>query len=192
MKHLIILTLLILNVWTLGHASEATMTRTNAQGLGIDGYSPVSYFEHNRAELGSAEYEWSWDGVRYRFTSQNQLQQFKQNPEQYLPAHGGWCSLMLSGSGNLTPANPESFTIVDGQLLLFWQGEYKGQHISGLSNWKSKTKGKLKKARKRLNKANQTWDKIVAGQAQPKLLLFADSDRERLDARRLKQAQKAY
>jgi len=56
----------------------------------------------------------------------------------YRPAHGGWCSLMLSGSGNLTPADPETFKIVDGQLLLFWSGEFNGNAVDGLANWESK------------------------------------------------------
>ena len=116
----------------------AELSRQGPVGVAIDGYSPVSYFTDGASEKGSAEFEVSHNGTSYWLTSAEQVNTFKSNPDRYQPAHGGWCSLMLTGSGQLTPANPESFRIVDDRLLLFWSGDFKGQAIDGSRNWHSK------------------------------------------------------
>ncbi|WP_395373484.1 YHS domain-containing (seleno)protein [Marinicella sp. W31] len=164
----------------------------NDQGLGLGGYSPVSYFQRNKAEKGVPAFEAMYEGVRYYLTDVEQLALFNADPQRYLPAHGGWCSLMLSGSGNLTPANPESYKIIDDRLLLFWSGDYKGQAISGLSNWHSKTDGKAKKETKRLLKANRAWEKIQKGKSEPHLLVFSPQDDNRLNASQRAAAKKQY
>ena len=164
----------------------------NDQGVGLDGYSPVSYFQRDKAEKGLPDFAAMYQGVRYHLTDAEQLALFQADPQSYLPAHGGWCSLMLSGSGNLTPANPQSFKIIDDQLLLFWSGDYKGQAISGLSNWHSKTDGKAKKETKRLGKANKAWEKVQKGKSHPSLLVFSADDDNRLNASQRAAAKKQY
>ncbi len=189
----VLFTMLLLTLSLFSQATEQNPhVRINAAGLGLDGYSPVSYFEHGQAELGSAAFEHPYQGVTYRLTNAQQLQQFRNDPEAYLPAHGGWCSLMLSGSGRMTPANPESFTIVDGQLLLFWDGQFKGQAVSGLSNWHSKTNHDPKKERKRLHSANKTWQKIKQGKKAPQVVIFDAADQARLSQKWLSKAKKKY
>lgn len=136
-------------------------------GLAIDGYSPVSYFERGKAEKGSAEFAVTHDGVTYHFTDAEQVAAFQASPETYEPAHGGWCSLMLSGSGQRTRANPESFKIVDGQLLLFWAGDFKGRYIDGAKNWETREDEQAT-----LAKANDTWTKILAGKKRSKIVEF--------------------
>ncbi len=170
----------------------ASFIRIDSNGLGIDGYSPVSYFTDNKAELGKAEFTHQVNGITYHLTNQEQLDLFKANPQDYLPAHGGWCSLMLSGSGQLTPANPQSYKIIDGQLLLFWDGSFKGQPVNGLNNWHSKTDKDPKKASKRLQKANKTWEKIKQGEKPVKLVIFDEADKKRLNQAWLAQAKKKY
>jgi len=168
------------------------MIQQNDQGVALDGYSPVSYFQRDKAEKGSADYTAMHQGVRYHLTDAEQLEMFNADPVRYVPAHGGWCSLMLSGSGNLTPANPHSYKIVDGQLLLFWSGDYKGQAVSGLSNWHSKTDSKANKESKRLHKANKAWEKIQKGKRTPHLLVFSPDDDGRLSAEQRAAAKKQY
>ena len=156
------------------------LMRLDTSGVAIDGYSPVSYFERGRAEVGDPQYAVQHHGVTYHLTDAGQVAQFEADPDRYVPAHGGWCSLMLSGSGRRTPANPESFKIVDGKLLLFWDGIYQGQHVSGLANWSSKTDDDPKKESRRLRKADKTWEKILAGKKRAPVVLFAESDRDRV------------
>jgi hypothetical protein len=31
-------------------------------------------------------------GIKYRFASQDELRQFQQDPDRYIPRYGGWCA----------------------------------------------------------------------------------------------------
>lgn len=174
------------------NASEMSLIQQNDQGIALDGYSVVSYFQKDMAEKGSPEFQVDHKGVTYYFTDAEQVDLFTQSPDRYLPAHGGWCSLMLSGSGNLTPVNPEHYKIVDGKLLMFWGGDYKGQAISGLTNWNSKTDDKPRKDSKRLAKADKAWARIQAGDKTPTLLIFSPVDNDRLTIEQQDAARKQY
>lgn len=96
------------------------MSKTVAPAL--EGYSPVSYFEKNMAELGQPEYQAQHQGQTYYFTSSTQVATFQANPERFLPAFGGTCAFGQSIGKEFQP-DPTSFKIVDGQLLLFLKND---------------------------------------------------------------------
>ncbi|GJM10352.1 MAG: hypothetical protein DHS20C11_26280 [Lysobacteraceae bacterium] len=156
-------------------AGEPDLVRKNNNDVAIDGYSPVSYFQRGKPEQGSADFSSEFQGATYWLTDAEQLVLFEASPEKYIPAHGGWCSLMLSGSGRLSAANPNSFKIVDNRLLLFWAGDFNGQQISGLANWESKGPDQ-----KTLKKADKQWQKLLSGKSDAEIIVFADHDYARL------------
>ena len=86
--------------------------------IGIQGYSAVSYFENDRAEPGSADYSVEFDKRVYYFTSAEQADKFRQQPEKYMPKFGEYCPYSLA-LGRRVGIDPTNFSIVDGQLLLF-------------------------------------------------------------------------
>lgn len=92
------------------------------EDVAIGGYSPVSYFEKGRAELGSPDHAVRQDGKTYHLASAEQAKAFRANPEKYLPAHGGACAYGVS-IGKTFPVDPTSFKIVDGRLLLFLKND---------------------------------------------------------------------
>lgn len=96
--------------------------RTTCGDVAIGGYSPVSYFEHGRAELGSPQYAVSYHGNSYYLTSADQANKFLANPEAYLPAHEGACAYGAE-KGKTFPVDPTSFKIVDDRLLLFLKND---------------------------------------------------------------------
>lgn len=166
------------------------LSRHGPGGVGIDGYSPVSYFTTAMAEQGSPQFSATHNGVTYWLTSAEQVAVFNADPARYEPAHGGWCSLMLSGSGQMTPANPESFKIVDGRLLLFWSGEFNGMQIDGARNWESKFSDAAGE-QALLAKAEATWSKLLRGGRQ-KIVLFNEGDAERVSRERRDDARRQY
>jgi len=91
-------------------------------GIGLVGYDPVAYFpeggSHPKKGLFNLSFE--FDGVTYRFATQENLDRFKAAPSKYLPQYGGWCAYgaALNGRGD---ADPESFVIRDGKLYLFYR-----------------------------------------------------------------------
>jgi YHS domain-containing protein len=64
--------------------------------LGLKGYDPVAYFTDGKPRPGASEFEYSWDGVRYRFASAAHRELFKANPDKYAPQFGGSCAMNMS------------------------------------------------------------------------------------------------
>ena len=172
--------------------SPAEPVRMNPNGIGIDGYSPVSYFTAGVPERGDPEYSSQHDGVTYLFTSEDQVDLFELNPTRYLPAHGGWCTLMMGGSGRRTPGHPESWVIVDDRLMLFWSGDTDETKGMGLANWHSKNKGKIKKERKYIARADKQWASFVSGERDAKIFLYKRSDAESVSEAQRGAAKEAY
>ena len=86
--------------------------------IALRGYSPVSYFESGKPEMGNKNYKSEYDGAIYYFTSAAQKQTFDKNPDKYTPAYGGWCAFGVA-VGGLFRIDPEKYKIVDGKLLIF-------------------------------------------------------------------------
>ena len=61
-----------------GSASKGRLT--------LKGYDPVAYFTLTKPTPGVAEYEYVYDGVRYRFANARHRDLFKANPEKYRAA----------------------------------------------------------------------------------------------------------
>lgn len=95
---------------------QKPISKTN--NIAISGYSPVSYFEKNIAELGNASHSYEYDKQVYYFASEEQIELFKQNPTKYLPRYGRFCPYSLA-QGRRVAIDPTNFKIHDGQLLLF-------------------------------------------------------------------------
>ena len=100
--------------------------------LAIDGYSPVSYFESGRAEIGSPEYATEYNQRTYHFTDAEQLARFEANPRKYEPLFPNHCPYNLA-LGRQVAIDPTNFKILDGNLLLF----HKSEEMDGLEQWES-------------------------------------------------------
>lgn len=98
------------------HALDAINT-TFFGNLAIEGYDPVAYFTENRAVEGKAKFEYQWMDANWRFSSKENLQAFKHNPEKYAPAYGGYCAYAVS-QNDTASIEPELFTIHEGRLYL--------------------------------------------------------------------------
>ncbi|MEP1095411.1 MAG: YHS domain-containing (seleno)protein [Cyclobacteriaceae bacterium] len=83
----------------------------------IKGYDPVAYFKNQAAVKGSDEYSFEWNEAVWRFSSEENLTAFKENPEEFAPQFGGYCAYAVS-QGYTYRVNPEAWKIVDGKLYL--------------------------------------------------------------------------
>jgi YHS domain-containing protein len=63
---------------------------TTADGLAIKGYDPVAYFTRGEPTKGSEEFEYEWNGAKWRFATAEHLDIFKADPEKYAPQYGGY------------------------------------------------------------------------------------------------------
>ena len=58
------------------------------------------------------------EGVRFHFSSAENLDLFRADPRAYQVAWGGWCAIAIAGDGTFF-ADPESFLVVGQRVFLF-------------------------------------------------------------------------
>ena len=100
--------------------------------VAIKGYSPVSYFENDRAEKGSAEFSTTFNQRTYHLTDAEQLARFEADPRRYEPLFPEHCPFNLA-LGRQAAIDPENFKIVNGNLLLF----HRDEEMDGREMWES-------------------------------------------------------
>ena len=114
----------------------------SSSGLAIRGADPVAYFTQAQAVKGTEEFEYEWNDATWRFSSQENLDLFAANAEQYAPQYGGYCAKAVS-EGNLASIDPESWKIVEDRLYLNyspavqqqWSRDIPGNIALGDENW---------------------------------------------------------
>ena len=62
----------------------------NWKGLAIKGYDSVAYFTLGKPVKGNSEFEYKWEGAKWRFSTSEHLNLFTSNPEKYAPQYGGY------------------------------------------------------------------------------------------------------
>ena len=118
--------------------------------LAIEGYDPVSYFVSDKPKKGSEDITYSYEGITYHFTSKENLNTFKANPEKYEPAYGGWCAYAMGKDGSKVEVDPETYKIIDGKLNLYYHTLF----VNTLKKW-NKDEKNLK------TKADKSWSEII-------------------------------
>ncbi len=131
LNQLQVVAVLLLVLMAAGAGAEDVVTPGEAT-LALGGYSPVSYFEHGEAQMGSPEHAAIHDGSVYYFTSAEQLERFLENPAGYAPAFPHHCPYNLA-LGRAAAIDPTNFRIVAGQLLIF----HRSEKMDGLQKWNS-------------------------------------------------------
>jgi len=123
------------------------------KGIALSGYDAVAYFTQHKAAKGNAAINFSFNGARYYFSSSANLELFKKNPAQYLPAYGGWCAYAMGAKGEKVEVDPETFKIIKGRLYLFYNRLFNNT----LNSW-NKDEANL------LLKADANWKKLIKHQ----------------------------
>jgi len=126
------------------------LTTIRNNGYVAEGYDVVSYFSLIAVE-GSTNYEYQYDGVKFKFISSENLMLFKANPVKYIPQYGGWCAYAMGFKEDKVSINPKTFEIRGGKLYLF----YNAWGTNTLKSWLKERPEKLKK------QADANWAKIL-------------------------------
>lgn len=119
------------------------------KGFVAEGYDVVAYF-NNKAENGNKNFVTEYDGVKFKFSSKENLETFKKSPKKYIPAYGGYCAYAIGLKGEKVSINPKTFEIRDGKLYLF----YNFWGTNTLELWQKEGAEQLKM------KADKNWIKI--------------------------------
>lgn len=150
MKKLIILTLITVFTITTNAQVVNGHLNINKKQIAVDGYDLISYFLEDEADTGKKEFNYTYKGAHYYFSSEKHLKIFKTNPTKYLPKFGGWCAFSMAKDGDKERVDPKSFLIIDGELYLFYEYYFNDKREKWLES-----KSNLREL------AEQNWKKIT-------------------------------
>lgn len=80
------------------------------KGVIIDGYDPVAYFIERKPVKGSVQFQATYNGSVYYFSSADNQKLFESDPVKYEVQFGGFCAYAVS-QGHVSPIDPD-FCIV--------------------------------------------------------------------------------
>lgn len=119
------------------------------KGFIANGYDVVAYF-NNEAIEGNKKFITEFDGTKFKFSSQKNLDVFNASPKKFIPQYGGYCAYAVGVKGNKVSIDPETFEIRDDKLYLF----YNSWGTNTLELW-------LKEGVKGLQeKADKNWEDL--------------------------------
>ena len=116
----------------------ASHVNVDADGVAIKGYDPVAYFTMEKPVQGMGDYEYEWQGAKWRFANGEHKKLFMENPEKYAPQYGGYCAYGVA-VGSLFDIKPEAWNVVDSRLYL-------NKNLDVRETWKKDIPGNIKKA----------------------------------------------
>lgn len=115
MKELIVFTLCLFS-----HLLVAQTTDYNQEkGFVANGYDVVAYFD-GAPKKGKKNWSFTYEEAQFRFSSKDNLDKFKADPEKYIPQFGGWCAYAIAKTGEKVTINPTTYEIRDEKLYLFY------------------------------------------------------------------------
>ena len=142
----LLITILALTITTTFFSQDYNLKK----GFIAEGYDVVSYF-NTKPEKGDHQFTTTFDGVKFKFSSKENLEIFKKNPKKYIPAYGGYCAYAIGAKGTKVAIDPKTFEIREGKIYLF----YNAWGTNTLELWKEEGAEELKK------KADVNWVKII-------------------------------
>lgn len=115
-----------------------------SDGYAIRGYDPVAYHLDRKPIRGKEDYTAEWNGVAWRFSSEDNRDKFTRNPERWAPQYGGYCAWAVSNNYTAS-TDPDAWSIVDDRLYLnysksvrtSWSRDIPGNIRNGDANWPS-------------------------------------------------------
>ena len=114
--------------------------------LAVSGYDPVAYFTDGKPAEGNGGHEYEWNGATWRFSSAENLETFKTNPQAYAPQYGGYCAWAVS-QGYTASSDPQAWRIVEGKLYLNYSEDVQNKWVRDIPGF--------------IAKADTNWPKVL-------------------------------
>jgi YHS domain-containing protein len=129
----------------MGSAMAGSIINRANEGPAIEGYDTVAYHTKGQPQKGDAKYSTEWNGAKWQFATEENLQAFKVDPERYAPQYGGYCSYAMARN-SFADGDPNRWKVVDGKLYLnanffaqkLWERDIPEKIKSANTNWPGK------------------------------------------------------
>lgn len=95
------------------------LIQRDGKTVGLGGFSPVALVTEKVWEKGSEEFVASYEGVEYFFKSEQERQQFRQSPQDYIPRLHGCDPVALFRDNRAAAGAIEYGAFYKGQLFFF-------------------------------------------------------------------------
>lgn len=127
-------------------ACTTLKTPTFADDAGaIRGYDSVAYHTQQMPVKGSSEHSFIYNDAEWYFSSSENLDLFRRNPDRYAPQYGGYCAYAMS-NGWVVSTDPDAWHIEDEKLYLnyslgvrkTWLKDIPGYIAEADVNWEEK------------------------------------------------------
>lgn len=143
MKNFLLVTaLMVFSAWQANAQQQEVFSK---DGKAINGYDAVAFFKAAKPVKGADSLSYVYKDVRWLFSSRENLEAFKGDPEHYAPQYGGYCAYGTA-AGHKAPTEVETWTIVNDKLYF---------------NYNMKVKESWVKDRAALiEKADQQWPMV--------------------------------
>ncbi|WPU98192.1 YHS domain-containing (seleno)protein [Mucilaginibacter sp. cycad4] len=93
-------------------------------GKAIKGYDPVAFFTESKPVKGSDKFQYKWKDATWFFSSNENLEAFKADPEKYAPQYGGYCAYGTS-QGHKAPTQTDTWTVLNDKLYFNYNDKVK-------------------------------------------------------------------
>jgi YHS domain-containing protein len=147
---------------TMALAETAAPLNQTTDGVAMDGFDVVSYFENAAPAKGDASYAVEHQGAQWLFASQEHADAFSADPARYVPRNNGWCSYAVSEGYGAEVDFVNGWSIVDGALYLNWD-----QSVRDLF---------MAEQDKRIPAAEANWPAVSAGIVDGSVELYRHAD----------------
>ena len=142
MKANLYLTLIFISLVSFAQKDPVYSTKKGA----IKGYDPVAYFTAGEATKGDQSIKYEWNDATWYFSSEENKNVFKADPEKYAPQFGGYCAYAVS-QGYTYSSSPDAWKIVDDKLYLNFNKDVQKKWLANQSEL--------------IKQAEANWPKVI-------------------------------
>lgn len=97
----------------------------------VGGYDTVAYFTLGKPTKGSGDFKLQYNGATWYFSSKENLDRFKSDPDKFAPQYGGYCAWAVADN-TTAEGDPDHWTIHNNKLYLNYNGFIKRQWLENI------------------------------------------------------------
>lgn len=128
---LVFFALLMFNVSAFAKSEIYTSTFSNKA---VGGYDSVAYFTQGEPVEGKSDFKTEYQGAKWFFSSQENLDAFLADPEKYAPQYGGYCAWAV-GHNITAKGDPLKWKIINDKLYLNYDDDIQTKWLKEPEKW---------------------------------------------------------